>query len=264
MRVSSFTALYSPLDIEYQQEYCGPFQDLSYKDNNGQIIAGLKKEQISGFGRPMVCVGGDKFQKQHIKLLWDLSQDIEYMDFIFDEELSPVSKFLLGKGYKATPYYTQVIDLLKPENALYHDLRKSYKQLVKQHYPWYILEGLGLFKKLHIQKIGRQTRSDKTWEIQGRMMKQGQAFIVMDEDTDCGCMFYYNGPWAYYAVSVAMPGKNMHHLIWAGIQRLQGQGVQFLEMGEQVFSGNEKLMNISKFKRGFGGETKTRLILRKD
>ena len=264
MRVSNFTALYSDLDVEYQQEYCGPVEDLSYKDIDGQIIAGLKDGLISGFGRSMVCIGGDKFQKQQIERLWEIAQDIEYMDFLVDGNLSPVSKFLLQRGYKATPYYTQIINLRNFLPELYHDIRKSYKQLVKQHHSWYIIEGIGGFKKLHVEKIGHQTRSDKTWKIQNQMMKQSQAFIVMDEELDCGCMFYYNGPWAYYAVSVAMPGKNMHHLIWAGFRRLQEQGVRFLEMGEQVFSGNEKLMNISKFKRGFGGETKTRLILRKD
>ena len=98
MKLSNHTALYSPLDIEYQQEYCGPFEDLSYPGDNDQIVVGLKDGKVSGFGRPMVCVGYDKFQKQQIERLWQISQDIEYMDFLVDGkpivELKAIDKIL--------------------------------------------------------------------------------------------------------------------------------------------------------------------------
>ncbi len=267
MRVSNFTALYSDLDVEYQQEYCGPFEDLSYKDIDGQIIAGLKDGLISGFGRSMVCIGGDKFQKQQIERLWEIAQDIEYMDFLVDGNLSPISKFLLQHGHKVIPYYTQIIDLRSDLPWRYHGLRRCYRQLVNRNAKWpdVVIGGSAMlrnFKNLHFEVIGRKTRSDLTWDIQRKMVCNDQAFV--SGSGQAGCMFYHNDLWAYYAVSVAMPGINMHHLIWDAIKHLKDKGIRFLEMGEQVFSGNEKLMNISKFKRGFGGETKTRLILRKD
>jgi len=61
-----------------------------------------------------------------------------------------------------------------------------------------------------------------------------------------------------------MEGANSHAIIWKAILRAKELGCKFFEMGEQVFSGDEKLIGISKFKCGFGGQTIVRLIIEKE
>jgi hypothetical protein len=250
MKLEELTALYSPLDIEYSQVMSGPYEDLSYHGEDCRVIAGLKDGRISGFWRPVVAVGDDNSLKFHIERLYDICPNIYYMDFLINGKLSVISQFLLRHGHKARPYYTQIIDLTK--DNMHSALRKSYKSLVNKTnglVPATVKE----YQEIHFQTKG-QTRPFASWVLQQKMlpvcMIQGRT----------GAMFHYYKGGAYYWSAA---GDNNHAVVWACIQRLKGRGCKYVEMGEQVFSGNPKLVNISKFKRGFGGETKTRLILEK-
>ena len=75
--------------------------------------------------------------------------------------------------------------------------------------------------------------------------------------------FIYNNHTCYYGVGCSMEGADTHAAIWEAILYAKELGCKYFEMGEQVFSGDEKLVNISKFKHGFGGSCKMRLDLRK-
>lgn len=255
--ISRLTALYSDLDTEYAQVMSGPYEDLRYSDSRGEIVAGLKDSRISGFWRPMVCTGTDSFQKEQIARLWGISDDIYYMDFL-EDGLSPISKFLLGRGYKSRPYYTQVIDLTKSEAELYHDLRKSYKQLVKQGKISY---------HDSVDEFWKESARSKGWDKQQEMVSRHEALLIyklVHNEIHAGVMMYHNKVSAYYASAFSREDVGTHCLIWQAIKDLKEAGRSMLEMGELVYTGDEKLINISKFKAGFGGETKTRLILEKE
>jgi len=256
MRLSELTALYSPLDVAYNQAMSGPYQDISYHGKDCTVIAGLKDGRIDGFWRPVVASGDAKALKLHIERLYDISRDIVYMDFLEGGRLSVISQFLLRRGYRARPYYTQIIDLTKTESQLHADLRKSYKSLVAKvgGSVIYIGGSIERFRNIHKKHHGN-TRSDETWAIQEKM----NCLYVIKGDS--GAMFYRNGDSAYYASGT---GNNNHVCVWLGIRALEERDCKMLEMGEQVFSGDTKLVNISKFKRGFGGQTVTRLILEKE
>jgi len=214
------------------------------------------------------------------------------MDFLVDGKLSVISQFLLRYGHKARPYYTQIIDLTKTEEELHADLRKSYKQLVKikmgyTHgfkspyitWPYITWEGMEPYKQLYY-KVTENPRPKETWDIQYKMfgdykeeigMPKGKQLFILHtnkwdtEDSQTAGMFYFNKYCVYYFSGKALPKCNMHPLLWRAIlESKQRYCCKSFEMGEQVFSGNEKLMNISKFKRGFGGTTQTRLILEKE
>jgi len=83
--------------------------------------------------------------------------------------------------------------------------------------------------------------------------------ICVIDGASAAVMFYVAGDWAYYACGAAR--DNGHAAIWSAVLACKARGVKYVEMGEQVFCGDEKLVNISKFKRGFGGSTITRLLL---
>ena len=268
--LSTLTALYSPLDREYSQEMSGPYGDMSHSLPGGEIVAGLKDGKASGFWRPMVCVGTEDFQKQQLHWV-DECIDVLYMDFLVDG-LSPISRFLLAKGYKAKPYYTQIIDLTKTEEELRHGLRKSYKSLVNKDSYINDMFDTGSYQRLH-ESLRGVTRPQETWDIQNKMIWQRQAFCLTQtqfkdmqnpsmENTvvEAGLIVYHNEHCAYYASGA---GVNNHALMWHAILKAKKLGCKRFEMGEQVF-GDSKEANISKFKKGFGGITEARLIIERE
>lgn len=257
MKLSELTALYSELDCQYNQAMSGPYTDLSVRNDDCAIVAGLKDGRISGFWRPMVAVGTDKALQDKIERLWLISQDIYYMDFLVVGELSVISKFLLKQGYQARPYYTQIIDKTMPMEYLHAQLRKSYKSLVAkdEKINYGTIED---YRSCH-ERFGGHKRPDATWDIQCSMMNRDEAFVLTD-GPDAAVLIYDNDYTAYYAGGRSAPEKNTHSLLWGGIIRSRATS---FELGEQVLYGDEKLVNISAFKKGFGGRTVTRLILEK-
>lgn len=256
-KLEELTALYSPLDIEYSQVMSGPYEDLSFRSDEVTIIAGLKDDRVSGFWRPVVAVGDDKLQKLHIERLYDICRNIYYMDFLIDGKLSVISQFLLRHGHKARPYYTQIIDTSKEPYILHSELRKSYKSLVNKHQNVEYGD-INDYRLLHNRIT--EDRCEASWATQEEMISDGEAICMVD-GINSAVIIYHNQYSAYYHGGKATTGFNTHALIWQAIIRNKGK---IFELGEQIFSGDEKLVNISKFKRGFGGTTQTRLILEKE
>lgn len=258
-KLNAKTALYSKLDLLYQGAYSGPYKDLSYYGDDAIVIAALKDGRISGFGRPVVAFGDSNVLKKQIQRLYEISPYITYMGYPSEGgAVGPVAKFLLRKGATAQPYFTQIIDLTKSEEQLYSDLRKSYKQLVKQgKAEMSYLENL---KIIHFQMHGKSTRSMKTWRIQDLMIAKGQAFVMTNGVA--GVLIYHNKYSSYYACGASLANCNSHSVLWEAILHAKTLGVKTFEMGEQVFSGDEKLVNISKFKAGFGGKCFMRLLIK--
>jgi hypothetical protein len=169
-------------------------------------------------------------------------------------------------GYKARPYYTQIIDLTKTKEELHADLRKSYKSLIYK-YPVYNCTTKPI-RDLHFKLRGK-TRPDETWEIQERMILNSQAFVLasgkvglLTMEANATAMVYYNKDWAYYACGASE--IDSHHVIWSCILKAKELGCKWFEMGEQKFNGSEKEKNISIFKSGYGGKTIARLNLTKE
>ena len=264
-KLIGLTPLYSELDLKYQQVYSPGYTNLSACDEDCVVVAGVKDGYISGFGRPVAILGTDKAITAQIQRLYDISPDIYYMDF--GGRLSAVSKFLLRKGLTARPYYTQIINLRKSTGELHADLRKSYKSIINSSQvlilPHSAIED---FRRLHIQMHGRETRKASTWDIQREMVEKGQAFILAlhCKNRITGyCMFYLNHKSCYYACSASEPDTNTHAILWSAIMEAKKRGCETLELGEQVYFGKEKDVNVSLFKSGFGGETRIRLLFGK-
>jgi len=266
--LSTLTALYGPLDLDYSEEMSGPYEDLTFRSDECTVIAGLKDDHITGFWRPVVAAGSDSLLKEQIVRLYNICQNITYMDFLIDGNLSAISKFLLGKGYSARPYFTQIIDLTKSKEQLHSELRKSYKSIVNKTPIISVMKDVAPYKRLHAEIKG-QKRSPESWFIQQKMLWNGQAFCllqskVIDPQTAwslAGGLFYCNDHCCYYASGCSSVGVDGHNIIWEAILYAKERGCKTFEMGEQVFSGDQKQMDIAKFKRGFGGNTVTRLIL---
>lgn len=254
MKLSDMTALYTHDDLEYSRVMSGPYEDLSVISEDVVVIAAYKAGQISGYWRPVIAFGEPTLLKLHIERLWDESQDIVYEDYLIDGHLSVVSQFLLRHGYVATPHYTQVIDLRQSEEELHAGLRKSYPSLVNKTDDVEQTDVWGVFETRLRQ--GGNARSRNSWAIQARM----PTVCYRRTPHRAAVMFYYGPSWAYYASAC---GDDTHPLIWQSLLELKRRGVSFCEMGTQQFAGDAKLVGIAKYKRGFGGATQVRLILRR-
>ena len=259
-RLRRLTPLYSKVDLAYQCEYSGPYKQLDYEDEYCTVIASEKEGQITGYGRPVVMIGTDKALKMQIERLYDISPNIMYMDFLENNRLSAVSRFLMQQGLIAEPYFTQIINLRKSEAELHAHIRKSYKSICNsKEIEFSVIEVL---KEVHLEMHGRATRNKDTWRWQDKMVSAGKAFVLADKDETCAALFYHNDHSAYYACSASREGGRTHPLIWRAMQILKERGCNTLELGEQNFFGHEKNVSISRFKSGFGGYCQTRLLIK--
>jgi lipid II:glycine glycyltransferase (peptidoglycan interpeptide bridge formation enzyme) len=128
------------------------------------------------------------------------------------------------------------------------------------------------FRLLHRQAAGRETRSRKTWDLEYEMVLQGEAFVVLaylEQALVTAALFLYSPRYCYYGVSASnrdLFDKPLSHIVlWTAILHAKGLGCRFFEMGKQLYPGQgdplptQKELNISTFKRGFGGKTQIRL-----
>lgn len=295
---------FSPLEIAFSIEYANKssFEDYSFiiVENQKPIIATImsleikpdKSKFLAGFGRP-ICMIEDvsdtsllkRAQKLHdseFKKIIELNStaSIYYQDFLNNSTLSFLGRKLLDIGATATPYFSQIIDLTHPKEYLWTQMRKSYKSLIN----WGIknlnqvlldhktitMENVEAFRQLHIQVAGRETRSQKTWEIQYETVKNKEGFVILgylENELVTASYFIHNSFSCYYGVSASIrelfDKPLLHSSIWKAIEYSKDLGCKLFEPGEQLFpnQGNpsKKQLGISNFKKGFGGNTKTRL-----
>jgi hypothetical protein len=296
--------LLTPLDVEYQKEYArdSRFDDLSFLvEENGAALMGVRvaarehpdgARELSGFGRPIVFSEADNLDPSQrtgaAGLVRDEMRDIlranENIPALFLERrptLSPIGRLFLDCGARATPRFSQIVDLTAPESQLRSQIRKSYKSLINwgiQYLQLRVLDHSNItaqameqFRLLHIEAAGRETRSPRSWELQCEMIRQGEAFIVlgdMDGVLVTAALFVHSPKYCYYGVSA---GKSHlfekplgHAVLWTAILEARKIGCRHFELGEQYFPNLDtpptpKELNISAFKKGFGGETKIRL-----
>ncbi|MHC4605239.1 MAG: hypothetical protein ACYS6W_18135, partial [Planctomycetota bacterium] len=158
---------------------------------------------------------------------------------------------------------------------LHSRLRKSYKALVNKTPVISVLGEVEPIHRLHVKARKRETRSPATWFLQQQMLWKKQIFAMLQCEFPninnpsmglpvAGGLFYHNPEMVYYGVGCSMEGASSHALLWKAILHAKKLGCKRFEMGKQIFSGDDKEVNISKFKRGFGGDTITYLEFRNE
>jgi hypothetical protein len=250
--------LYSELGIEYQQAYSGPYIDRTVKPERGTLIVAEQEGRLSGFGRPAIVTGKADAVYDGFLELYDRHRNIWYADDL-SEGVNSISRYLLKQGQQPKVYMTQVIDLDRSIEIIHADFRKSFRNLANK-YETFVSddpEDIWKLKAAHLAAFGHQTRSDETWRIQGRMIDQGEAFIIHDLKWRAAALFIYDADLCCYGVCAA--AIEAHPLIWHAIRCAQKHLCLELEMGEQIFHGDMKAVSVAGFKRGFGGQTRVRL-----
>ena len=297
--------LLTPLDIVYQKEYAqdSKFEDVSFlTEENGTPLMGVRlalrehadgKKEISGFGRHIGYLeaptmdapardGSAGMVREELQKILAANETATAYYIEHRPALSPVSRCLLDAGGKATPRFSQIINLLVPETQLRSQLRKSYKSLINwgtKNLQLRLLdhtsapvEAMEQFRQLHIEVAGRETRSKASWDLQLEMIRQNEAFAVLGDlegQLVTAALFIHSPKYCFYGVSASkreLFEKPLGHIVlWTAILQAKKIGCQFFESGEQLFPNQgatpptPKELNISGFKKGFAGETYPRL-----
>ena len=251
------------------------------------------RKELSGFGRHIVFLeapmhhapqrdGSAGLVREELQNILQAHEKIPALFLELRPTLSPVSRLLLDSGAKAAARFSQSIDLSAPEADLRSQIRKSYKSLINWgtknlklrllHHTNITAEAMEQFRQLHVEVAGRETRSPRSWELQLETIRQKEAFVVLGEldgTVVTAALFMHSPKYCYYGVSASkreLFEKPLGHaVLWTAILEAKKIGCGHFELGEQLFpnQGNPpptpKELNISAFKKGFGGETVVRL-----
>lgn len=184
---------------------------------------------------------------------------------------------LRKEGYQDTSTLSQMIDLRQEESALRSDIRKGHKSDIKRgnyQITFYDKESImpkviEEYKRIYELDAGKVTRNSEMYYHYYRFVKAGEGIVALagngEENVAVLIATFYKDT-AYYSSYAELTDKLSgipvgHQLQWSTMLELKRRGIRFYEIGEQVYGNYEKgseeakLVNISNFKRGFGGYT---------
>lgn len=205
-----------------------------------------------------------------------------FLDQLVQGGLSPLSLWALSKDASIDVQFMQVIDLERSEDALWSDMSKSCKSRVNWGLKNLTIEvsqdqaAFEHLRRLHILAAGGATRSDETWNIQWRMVKDDEAFLVtaaMGGEVVSASLFQLSADDCYYGVSAA--DRNLfdkplgHATLWEAIRHTRNRGRRRFASGRQEWERyrphlpavSRKEATIAEFKRSFGGKTVPEMVI---
>jgi len=187
---------------------------------------------------------------------------------------------LLRFGFLDIPLATRVIDLSQSEDKLLNQMRKGHRYDVKRSQQLLqaaVYDATNImpavfdqYRLLHHRVAGRVTRPQMTFEMMRDWIGSSMAILVVvrrdGATVGCALMSVYKDG-AYYSSGCEDPDcSNLpvgHALQWAAMRWMKEHGIAHYEIGIQLYGmrphsmPSEKELNISLFKRGFGGTTVT-------
>lgn len=275
--------------IDFRKEYYKDSKFLNYsveiKNSKYQyflpITVQLKKNKkyLNFFGLPIIVLLSKKLTDQNYIDIFDYLYKLD-KEFKFDEvNLKVEIEKKHFQEIKKEKYFENFsheifINLQESKEKIYENFQSNLKGVLKKIYPDIHTEVIDRdnhtnqvmieFKNLHFKVSGRFTRSTKTWEIQDKKVKSGEAFIVrIRKNNELISLSYFSmiNKNVYYDVAVALREfysqyKNIHHKsLWKAIQHAKFKNCNsffvgsFLEESKTEISAKEK--NIQMFKKRF-------------
>ena len=125
------------------------------------------------------------------------------------------------------------------------------------------------FHDMHREVSGRETRNQKTWDIQENLVRDkderhGRSFVVFIRDKETGvlagsALFDSTPQTGLYCVAAydrSRFSKPVGHIVQAvAMERMRAYGLRWYEIGERAYPSDEgsdpKLVNIGHYKEGF-------------
>lgn len=300
---------YLPLHQIYYQEYATSsiFENRSAIFLHGEQPAfgllmslNIKEErrELTCYGLPILLVENHNLdpliRKKVFKRLksWLASVVLEdgatliyFRDYLDRGELTLFSRLLLDWGGRAIPHFAQVTDLTVGQDSLWRGMTKGCRWGVNwghKHIQIRTLDhhnvqstDIESFRLLHLEAAGRQTRSQRTWDLQYEMVMAGEAFMVfgtLAQELVSAAHFSISPHHCYYGTGAyrrsLFDNPIAHVIIWEAMLHASRLGCRKFEIGEQLFpkqnsvTPSKKEMDICNFRRWFGGMCTTRLDVR--
>ncbi len=191
----------------------------------------------------------------------------------------PKFNWMMKYGYFDAPVNTQLIDLTLPLDQLWSALRKGHKYDVNRGKKFYQIhvfskenpdkEAFEQYRLLHHKASGRVTRGRETFDLMYDWLVSGEGVLFGVSKDDKFVGFSYVNVYketAYYSSASDDPEfvtkiPISHVIQWEIIAWLKQNGYKTYEIGLQQFGPqffdvpSPKHLQISLFKRGFGGRT---------
>jgi hypothetical protein len=210
--------------------------------------------------------------------------DIKLIKFFLDPLIGYKFNILLKYGFFNTSSTNCIVDLRKPSNKLWQNLRKSYKPLINgilknSDYTIFIMNSNNAdyeihecYRKLHHKCAGRVTRNKKTFDKQFEMLKNGYATLMglkyKNKFIGMQYFFHYQKTVVYASGAddpeyTAKKFNIYHPILWKAQLYFKENGFDFLEYSQpcayckiQGFDDyyDKKQLNIGHFKRGMGAD----------
>jgi len=187
--------------------------------------------------------------------------------------------YLINYGFIISNVNTTIIDLSEDAEKIYNSFRHGHKENIRRYKDklsaktfaentsW---EEFNKYKEMHHLASGRVTRPEKTFRIMHEWLKASLAFMVgikRGEDYAGFFLFSVFNNKAFYSSSATDPALISlpigHIAIWEAIKHMKKVNIGFFEIGWQEYGDtlfkkvSEKEKNLSYFKSGFGGFSKT-------
>lgn len=185
----------------------------------------------------------------------------------------------------AATFWTRVIELRRPEEDLWRDVRKSYKSLIHHASRAYrviapldVDEWMKRCQRLHVEQARRETRPAATWALMAEWAARGIIRLTIALPTGgFGSTAYSSGPaagsspaastspiTAFCAVYEFDGHAYLGHLVsrepnvntllcWRAILAARARGCRTFETGWQGQATDAKGRGIEFWRRGFGG-----------
>lgn len=186
--------------------------------------------------------------------------------------------FLQKYGYNDISINTQLLNISLSLEDIKQEIRKGHKYDINRGLKSFKIEIwnggnidneiLEQYRLLHKKAAGKITRPAKTFALMFEWIKNDNSILVSirlkDKFVGFGMVNIYK-EFAYFQSACNDPDvENMpinHALQWETIEYLKNKGIQYYELGWQYSKGisfeviSIKELDISRFKRGFGGFT---------
>jgi hypothetical protein len=190
----------------------------------------------------------------------------------------PGHNFLTKYGYLDVSLNTQIVPLAPSEEDIFEGFQSNHQRAIRKAEKLLEIrlydrknitpEIFARFQEFYFTAAGRVTRPPQTFELLRGYLESGRAVLgeALYEDRPVGyaaTIIFKDS--AYYLMGAADKDFGLcptaHPIHWQILRYLKSAGIGFYEMGIQQYGPllhdfpSEKEINISRFKRGFGGVT---------
>jgi hypothetical protein len=274
----------NPLMIEEREGAGGRYRELSFGGDScwAPAIAGVRASRMAAWRLVLDEVDAIAAAEGAARVSLRLSPLVPGFSDQAIEMLAATTR----QGYLDVSLSTQVIDLEQPAEELRRQMSKGHRADITRGLrtmTWEAVDSGNLtpdafseYQQMHALAAGRVTRPAVTFEMMRDWIGRGWGALLRACAGTRAVGFTYLllfGDGAYYASAANDPDFARepvgHVLQAAAIEWLKGRGFRRYEVGVQQFGplphnlASEKDVNISRFKRGFGGTLMPLLVREK-